>query len=88
MTYDSSWFPAVGLPNALAIDNTAGGGCYERKFYTGSTQTGLVEVNGGSSGTCGYTVPSTGTWEDQFGTPVGGGSATLAAASGIVLVKH
>jgi|GEM_PF-6309959 len=88
MAYDPSLFPAVGLPAALGVDNTGAGGCYERKFYIGSAQSGLVEVNADSLTTCSYTVPSSGTWEDQFGATVGGGSATLGPAQGIVLVKQ
>jgi hypothetical protein len=84
--YDPSWFPPVGAPNDLAVDNTNSGGCYERKFYTAGTLTGQVDVNGNASLTCSYTVP-TGTWTDQFGNAVSG-SPNLSAATGIVLVKH
>lgn len=75
ITYPASVLVNLGRP--MAPPPTAGqpnssGGCYERQY-----EFGMVEVWPSISGSCTYTIPSVGTWTDQFGNTLSTGVNTL-----------
>ena len=96
--YPSSFTPPCGSgawsgPSPI-FAHRLGTGVYERQLPLGGDDPSgtfpcQVDVNPNDQGSginLTYTVPA-GTWEDQFGNPVASGAQTLAAASGIVLIR-